>query len=199
MAATLARLSLLPGDALVIVDVQNDFLLGGSLAVPNGDRVVAVLNAYIAEFEAKGLPVFATRCWHPADHCSFKARGGPWPVHCVAGTPGAAFAPGLRLPPLANIISKATEPARDAYSGFSATDLAQRLSAAGAKRIFVGGLATDYCVLNTVKDGFAAGFAVILLADAIAAVNVEPDDGKNAEREMGRLGAVPTRHDLLAG
>jgi nicotinamidase/pyrazinamidase len=199
MAATLARLSLLPGDALVIVDVQNDFLLGGSLAVPNGDRVVPVLNAYIAEFEAKGLPVFATRCWHPADHCSFKARGGPWPAHCVAGTPGAAFAPGLRLPPSATIISKATEPARDAYSGFSATDLAQRLRGAGAKRIFVGGLATDYCVLNTVKDGLAAGFAVMLLTDAIAAVNVEPDDGKNAEREMGRLGAVPTRHDLLGG
>jgi nicotinamidase/pyrazinamidase len=196
---TLARWSLLPGDVLVIVDVQNDFLPGGSLAVPNGDRVVPVLNAYIAGFEAKGLPVFATRCWHPADHCSFKARGGPWPVHCVAGSAGAAFAPGLRLPPSATIISKATEPERDAYSGFSATDFGQRLSAAGAKRLFVGGLATDYCVLNTVKDGLAAGFVVMLLADAIAAVNVEPDDGNNAEREMGWLGAVPMRRDMLAG
>ena len=199
MAATQAKLSLLPGDTLVIVDVQNDFLPGGSLAVPNGDKVIPVLNAYIAAFEAKGLAIFAPRCWHPADHCSFRARGGPWPAHCVAGTSGAAFALGLGLPPSATIISKATEAERDAYSGFSATDLAQRLSAAGTKRVFVGGLATDYCVLNTVKDGLAAGFVVMLLTDAVAAVNVAPDDGKSAEREMSRLGAIPIRHDMLAG
>jgi len=178
------------GDALVIVDVQNDFLPGGSLGVPHGDEVVPAVNAMIAEFQAAGLPIFATRDLHPAHHCSFKAQGGPWPAHCVAGTPGADFAPGLALPPDVKIISKATQADADAYSGFAGTELNERLRAAGVRRIFVCGLATDYCVLNTVKDALSAGYEVVLMLDAIRAVEVNPGDGERAISEMKRLGAL---------
>jgi nicotinamidase/pyrazinamidase len=119
--------SLQTGDALLVVDVQNDFLPGGSLAVPGGDEVIPVLNHYLATFEAHGLPTFATRDWHPSDHCSFQAQGGPWPVHCVAGTQGADFAPGLQLPSSTSVISKATSSERDACSGFEGTDLDSQL------------------------------------------------------------------------
>ncbi len=190
-AATEGKDTLARGDALVVIDVQNDFVPGGSLAVPLGDEVVPVLNRYIAAFSAAALPVVATRDWHPADHCSFTARGGPWPVHCVAGTHGAEFVRGLALPATATLISKDTDRDRNTYSGFADTDLAQRLRAMGARRLFVGGLATDYCVLNTVKDALALGFEVRLLADAIRAVDVRPGDGAKAQAEMIRLGAKP--------
>jgi len=180
-----------PGDALLIVDVQNDFLPGGSLAVLHGDKVVPALNRYIGTFEAQGLPVYATRDWHPERHCSFRAQGGPWPPHCIAHTRGAEFAPALRLPPAATVISKATSADRDAYSGFEGTDLDQRLRATGVRRLFVGGLATDYCVLNTVRDALQLGYEVLLLTDAIRAVDVQPGDGQRAEDEMTRLGAQP--------
>jgi nicotinamidase/pyrazinamidase len=180
-----------PGDALVIVDVQNDFLPGGNLAVQGGDQVVPVLNWYLAAFQSRSLPIFATRDWHPADHCSFRAQGGPWPEHCVAGTPGARFASSLRLPGNVAVISKATRPELDAYSDFEETDFDRQLRSAGVRRLFVGGLATDYCVLSTVKDALARGYAVALLLDAIRAVNVRPDDGQKAIDEMLRLGAVP--------
>ncbi len=169
-----------PGDALIAVDVQNDFLPGGSLAVPQGDAVVAPLNRYAAVFAVGGLPIYATRDWHPINHCSFKAQGGPWPPHSVADTNGAAFAPGLKLPAQTTVISKATTADKDAYSGFEGTDLDARLRAQGVKRVFVGGLATDYCVLNTVRDARKLGYDVMLLTDAIRAVNVKPDDGKRA-------------------
>ena len=187
--APAGRIELRRADALVIVDVQNDFVPGGSLAVPHGDEIVPVLNQYLAAFAAAGLALFATRDWHPADHCSFRAQGGIWPPHCVAGTAGAAFAPGLALPASATIVSKAIERDRDAYSGFAGTDLEARLRQAGVTRVFVGGLATDYCVLNTVRDARALGFDVVLLADAVAAVNVNPGDGPRALAEMLRLGA----------
>jgi nicotinamidase/pyrazinamidase len=178
------------GDALIIVDVQNDFLPGGSLPVPHGDEVVPVLNAAIAQFRARGLPIVATRNLHPEDHCSFKARGGPWPVHCVAGTPGGDFAPGLALTPDVAIVSKAASADEDAYSGFAGTDLDQRLQAAGVRRIFVGGLATEYCVLSTVKDALSAGYEVVLMRDAIRAVEVDPGDGERAIAEMKGLGVL---------
>lgn len=177
------------GDALLLVDVQNDFLPGGSLAVPCGDEVLPVLNRYIGGFMAQCLPVYATRDWHPTRHCSFRAQGGPWPPHCIADTHGAAFAAGLRLPPDATVISKATTEDQDAYSGFQGTDLDRRLRAANIRRLFVGGLATDYCVLNSVRDALRLGYAVMLLTDAIRAVDVQPGDGQRAEAEMVRLGA----------
>ncbi len=162
------------GDALLIVDVQNDFMPGGSLAVPRGDEVVPVLNRYLTFFTAKGLPVYATRDWHPERHCSFRAQGGIWPPHCVAGTNGAEFAAALQLPPSAVIVSKAATAEQDAYSGFQGTGLDAQLRAANIRRLFIGGLATDYCVLNTVRDALRLGYRVWLLSDAIRAVDVQP-------------------------
>ena len=189
-----------PGDALVIVDVQNDFLPGGSLAVPRGDQVIAPLNRWIARFAAAGLPVYATRDWHPVDHCSFAAQGGPWPPHCVAGTPGAAFADALGLPSDATVIGKATRQDADAYSGFAGTDLHERLRHAGVKRLFVGGLATDYCVRATVLDALSCGLAVTILEDCIAGVEVQPGDSARALKEMVQAGAqLSTSQDILRG
>ena len=179
-----------PGDALIIVDVQNDFLPGGSLAVPGGDAVIAPVNRYAALFAKDARPVFAARDWHPGDHCSFRTRGGPWPPHCVADSRGAAFPAGLALPETATVISKATDPGHDAYSGFQGTGLERQLRAKGIKRVFVAGLATDYCVLATVKDALARGFEAIVLIDAVRAVNVTPGDGERAIGEMRALGAA---------
>ena len=183
--------SLLPdsGDALIVVDVQNDFLPGGALAVPAGDAVVPVLNRYITRFDQQNLPIFATRDWHPPAHCSFRAQGGPWPPHCVAGTPGAELARGLVLPARTQLISKATRPESDAYSGFQGTDLAARLRELGCRRVFIGGLATDYCVRATALDALAAGFEVVVLRDAVRAVEVEPGDGERALAAMTEGGA----------
>ena len=189
MVSQSGNIAIKKGDALIVVDVQNDFLPGGSLAVPEGDRVVPVLNRYLDTFAARALPIYATRDWHPGNHCSFKAQGGPWPPHCVAGSPGASFAPGLKLPAQTTIVSKAIAADKDAYSGFEGTDLDARLRAQGVRRVFVGGLATDYCVLNTVRDARRLGYEVCLLTDAIRAVNVKPDDGRKAEEEMRHLGA----------
>ena len=177
------------GDALLVVDVQKDFLPGGALAVAQGDEVVAPLNAAIRAFERAGGPIYASRDWHPANHCSFRARGGPWPVHCVAGTRGAEFADGLALPPSAVIISKADTVDADAYSAFGGNDLAERLRRQGVRRVVIGGLTTDYCVVNTVLDARAAGFEVVVLADAIRAVNVQSGDGARALEVMRRAGA----------
>jgi nicotinamidase/pyrazinamidase len=179
-----------PGDALIAVDVQVDFLPGGKLAVPAGDQILPALNRHLARFAQAGLPVFLTRDWHPPDHQSFKDQGGPWPPHCVAGTPGAAFAPGLEIPAGAGVISKATRREEEAYSGFEGTDLHQQLQARGAGRLVVGGLATDYCVLATVRDGRRLGYPVVVLLDAIRAVDVKPGDGERAVAEMRSLGAL---------
>ncbi|MBE0621253.1 MAG: nicotinamidase [Burkholderiales bacterium] len=193
-----SSIKLQSGDALIAVDVQNDFLPGGSLAVPEGDAVVPALNRYLAAFSARSLPVFATRDWHPPNHCSFKAQGGIWPPHCVAATRGAEFAPELALPAAAVIISKAATPETDSYSGFGGTDLAARLRAGVARRLFIGGLATDYCVLNTVRDAITQGFEVLLLEDAVRAVDVKPGDGARALGEMRQLGARAIRYADLA-
>lgn len=178
-------------DALIAVDPQVDFLPGGSLPVPRGEEVVPALNAWLDAFAAAGLPVFATRDWHPPDHCSFRAQGGPWPAHCVAGSAGAAFAPGLRLPRGARIVSKADAPEREDYSAFSATDLEAQLRARGARRLFIGGLATEYCVLRTVEDALARGFEVRLIEEAVRAVEARPGDGRRALDKMRGLGARP--------
>jgi len=187
------------GDALIIVDLQRDFLPGGALGVVGGDAALNTMNEYLTVFAAKQLPVFATRDWHPNNHCSFIAQGGPWPPHCIAGSQGAAFGDELHLPADTRVISKATTPQRDAYSGFDGTELKALLRQAQVKRLFVGGLATDYCVLQTVKDACTLGFTVLLLRDAIAAVNAHPGDGDRAIEQMQAAGATLTdRNAVLA-
>jgi len=185
------------GDALIIVDLQRDFLPGGALGVARGDAVVGAMNDYLTLFATNHLPVFATRDWHPSNHCSFVAQGGPWPPHCIAGSPGAAFADGLRLPASTKVVSKATTAGRDAYSGFDGTDLQELLQQSQVKRVFVGGLATDYCVLQTVKDACALGFSVLLLRDAIAAVDAQPGDGDRAIEDMQAAGATLTDRNAV--
>ena len=178
------------GDGLLVVDVQRDFLPGGSLAVSGGERVIAPLNECLAVFHARSLQVLATRDWHPEDHCSFHAQGGAWPVHCVAGTPGASFPAALHLPAETVVVSKAEHADREAYSGFAGTQLHAHLRSAGVRRLFVGGLATDYCVLRTVLDARWLGFEVVVLEDAVAAVDAHPGDGARALEEMRRAGAL---------
>jgi len=187
-----------PHDALLVVDIQRDFLPGGSLGVREGDKVIPVLNRYIALAGRHGIPVIATRDWHPANHCSFTARGGPWPEHCVADTAGAEFSPALHLPDDALIVSKATRADEEAYSMFHGTGLAQRLRDAGVDRVLIGGLAADYCVRFSVKDALEAGFEVIVLEDAIRAVDVHPGDGARAVAEMKAGGAVGARLEDFA-
>lgn len=185
-------------DALVIVDVQNDFCPGGSLAVADGDQVVPVLNQYIERFSALEAPVFASRDWHPRVTKHFKEHGGMWPPHCVQGTQGADFHPDLRLSPEVTIVSKGTDPNEDAYSCFQAQDaegmdFAVALGSQGVQRLFVGGLATDYCVMATTLDALREGFEVVLLEDAIRAVDVNPGDGAKALEEMKAGGAAGVR------
>jgi nicotinamidase/pyrazinamidase len=177
------------GDALLVVDVQNDFLPGGALAVPRGDEILAPLNGYLKQFVRRSLPIFATRDWHPSGHCSFREQNGPWPPHCIAGSEGARFAAALQLPTDAILVAKATDVDTDAYSGFAGTDLENLLREGGVRRLFVGGLATDYCVLNTVRDAARLGYAVMLLHDAVRAVDMNPGDGDRALAEMRALGA----------
>lgn len=176
--------------ALVIVDVQNDFLPGGALPVPKGDEAIPALNRYIEVFAKVGAPIFATRDWHPPDHVSFKSRGGPWPPHCVQGTRGAEFHPDLALPKGAIIISKASSPNAEAYSGFEGTRLGEKLKELGVKKVFVGGLATDYCVKNTVLDALKLGFETFFLEDASRGIDLKPGDVKRAIEEMVKGGAT---------
>jgi len=176
-------------DALIVVDMQNDFCPGGALPVPEGDQVVPALNDYIRIFKKANAAIFATRDWHPPNHVSFKAQGGPWPPHCIQDTEGARFHPDLKLPSEATVVSKAMDPQKEAYSGFDGTELADKLKTQGATRVFVGGLATDYCVKNTVLDARKLGFDAVLLLDANRGINVKPDDVAKAISEMMRSGA----------
>src|SRR5919198_3565578 len=174
-----------PGDALLIVDPQIDFCPGGALAVPGGDRIFDAVNR-----AAEMAPVVvASRDWHPPDHISFREQGGIWPVHCVRETKGAEFHPKLDQSRIDKVVSKATERSQEAYSAFGGTDLEEYLSSLGVKRLFVGGLATDYCVRQSVLDGRKAGFDVVVLKDAIGAVDVSPGDGERALQEMRAAGA----------
>jgi nicotinamidase/pyrazinamidase len=182
-------------DALIVVDVQNDFCPGGALGVQNGDEIVPVLNRYIGRFAAAGLPVFATRDWHPQKTRHFKDYGGVWPVHCVQETRGAAFHAGLTLGKDAIVVSKGTLADEDGYSAFqgkddSGTPLIELLRGWGVETIFIGGLATDYCVKQTTLDGLRQGFNVVVLRDAIRGVNLHPDDSEKALIEMRQAGAV---------
>ena len=176
-------------DALIIVDVQRDFCSGGALPVPDGEKIIPTLNKYIEKFSKAGALIVATRDWHPPNHISFKDHGGIWPTHCVQGTIGAEFHPDLRLPREVKVVSKATSADKEAYSGFDGTNLERELKDAGIKRVFVGGLATDYCVKSTVLDALRLGFETILLIDAIKGVDVNPGDSEKAIEEMIKRGA----------
>jgi len=175
--------------ALIVVDVQNDFCPGGSLAVAHGDDVVAPLNRVINEFLDRGEPVYKTRDWHPAQTKHFAAYGGVWPLHCIQNTPGAEFHRDLLDDPRITIISKGIDESADGYSGFDGTNLAELLREERVEEIWVGGLATDYCVKETVIDGVRQGFKVKALADAMRAVNLKPDDGAKAIQAMRDAGA----------
>jgi nicotinamidase/pyrazinamidase len=184
-----------PNDALIVVDPQNDFLPGGSLPVAQGFRIFDPINGVMPQFRH----VFATRDWHPHHHKYFKAHGGPWPFHCLADSPGAAFSDRLHAHHLHEIVSKGTDPHTDGYSGFAGTDLAQQLRDRGVERVFVCGLATDYCVKATAIEAIENGFEAVVLTDAIAAVNAQPGDEEAALQEMrGRGVQLATTADLAA-
>ena len=190
-------IALTPADALIIVDLQNDFLPGGSLGVPHGDEVVAPIQQLVELYQGHGLPIYASRDWHPVGHCSFTQQGGPWPIHCIAGSPGAAFSAALPVEQFATVISKATTVEQDAYSAFNGTGLGEQLRARGIQRVAVCGLATDYCVLNTARDALAERFAVLLVLDAIRAVEVAPGDGARAIASMQGAGAQAVHVDQV--
>ena len=182
------------GDALLIVDVQNDFCPGGALAVNSGDEVVPVLNNWIGQARKSGIPVYASRDWHPKVTKHFKQFGGLWPVHCVKKTKGAKFHPKLRLPASSIVLSKGMDPGKDSYSAFQAidkngNDFVDILHQRNIKELFIGGLATDYCVKSSALDALKTGFDVKLLTDAIKGVNINKDDSKNAIKEMVKEGA----------
>jgi nicotinamidase/pyrazinamidase len=183
------------GDAVLLVDPQNDFCPGGSLAVTDGDQVMPVLNEWAAAAAVQDVPVFVSRDWHPARTTHFVTQGGAWPPHCVAGTPGAEFHPALQLPQSATVVSKGMGETEDAYSAFQARDgtetpLVMLLRARGVQRLYVMGLATDYCVKASVLAGLEEGFGVHVVADGIRAVNLEPEDGDDALAAMRSAGAT---------
>jgi nicotinamidase/pyrazinamidase len=174
--------------ALIVVDVQNDFCPGGTLAVPHGDEVIEPLNELIDEFLKRGHPVYKSRDWHTPTTKHFQKYGGTWPVHCVQNTEGAEFHPKLRNDPRIEVISKGLGDT-DCYSAFDETDLAAQLREQGVKEVLVGGLATDYCVKNTVLDALKNGFQVKALEDAMRPVELQPGDGERAIQEMRAAGA----------
>ena len=178
-----------PKRALIVVDVQNDFCPGGTLAVPHGDEVVEPLNELIDEFLERGEPVYKSRDWHPPTTKHFAAHGGDWPVHCVQNTKGAEFHPALRNDPRINVISKGLGDT-NCYSAFDETNLLDQLHQQNVEEVVVGGLATDYCVKSTVLDALKNGFKVKALENAMRAVDVQPGDGERAIEEMRAAGAV---------
>lgn len=182
------------GDALILVDVQNDFCPGGKLPVEGGDEVVPELNGWIELAEAAGVPVFASQDWHPEGHASFKESGGPWPEHCVQGSEGANLHPDLELPHDAAIIRKGADPETDQYSAFDA-GLGDRLRDRGVERVFVGGLAKDVCVKTTANHALDDGFNVVLIEPATRAVNEE--DGQEAFENLDARGATILTRSLV--
>jgi len=174
--------------ALIVVDVQNDFCPGGALAVAHGDEVVEPLNKLIDEFLERGDPVYKSRDWHPPTTKHFKKYGGTWVEHCVQNTEGAEFHPELRDDPRIHVVSKGLGDT-DCYSAFDETDLGAQLHEQGVKEVLVGGLATDYCVKSTVIDAIKNGFKVKALKDAMRGVELQPGDSERAIEEMRAAGA----------
>ncbi|MFN2529114.1 MAG: isochorismatase family protein [Candidatus Baltobacteraceae bacterium] len=184
-----------PTDALVIVDPQNDFLPGGSLAVAGGNRIFEPINRLMPLFDH----VLATRDWHPKDHAYFECNGGIWPFHCLADSQGAEFSPLLDATHIDFVMSKGTDPHTDGYSAFAGTDFAEHLRTRGVKRLFVSGLATDYCVKMTAIEAKHHGFEAFVLTDAIAAVNIKPNDEAKALTDMQGHGVILLRSTDLVG
>jgi len=176
-------------DALLVTDIQIDFLPGGALPVPGGDTIIPVINEYIRHFTASKAHIIASRDWHPPNHMSFKEQGGPWPAHCIQNTEGAKFSPKLKLPNTTIVVSKATDPKNEAYSAFDNTNLNDHLRNLHVTRLFVCGLATDYCVVNTVLDACKFDFNPVVLMDAIMGINVKPGDVEEAIEAMVESGA----------
>lgn len=188
--------------ALLLVDIQNDFCPGGALAVPEGDRVIEPANRAAERFATAGLPVLASRDWHPEITRHFRQYGGPWPMHCVRETAGAAFHPGLHLPAGTVVLSKGTDPGADGYSAFEGVSddgstLLQILERAGTERLYLVGLATDYCVVSTAREALQMGFAVTILTDAVAGVDLHPGDSDRALEELAAAGAQLATVDAL--
>ena len=183
------KIKLRNSDALILVDVQNDFLPGGSLPVPQGNLVIPILNEYIILFNKANARIFATRDWHPPNHISFLEYGGVWPSHCVRDTKGADFHPNLNLAEKVVIISKATDPTKEGYSGFENTDLLKILGKEQIKRVFVGGLAIEYCVKNTILDALRFGFMTFFLFDGSRGINSNSGDIDGAIESMKLKGA----------
>lgn len=177
-------------DALIIVDMQNDFMPGGALPVPNALEIIPRINNYINIFKKNKSIIVATRDWHPPNHISFKSRGGPWPPHCVRGTKGAEFHPNLVLPQDIIIVSKAYNEDSEAYSGFEGTNLDSILRSREVKRIFVCGVATDYCVKATALDAVKLGYQVFLLIDAVKGVDIPPGSVKETIEILLNEGVV---------
>jgi nicotinamidase/pyrazinamidase len=188
----------LPKRALIVVDVQNDFCPGGTLAVPQGDEVVEPLNAAIDEFLERGEPVYKSRDWHPPTTKHFADYGGVWPVHCVQNTKGAEFHPALRDDPRITVISKGLGDT-NCYSAFDETDLLDQLRRQNVEEVVVGGLATDYCVKSTVLDALKNGFKVKALRNAMRAVDLQPGDGERAVEEMRDAGVEVLSTDSTDG
>lgn len=191
--------------ALLIVDVQNDFCPGGALQIPDGDRVIDPINRAVDYFAAAGLPILASRDWHPINTRHFKKFGGAWPVHCVHGTTGAEFHPDLHLPEGTVVLSKGINPELDGYSAFEAVSsdgrmLKELLREMEVGRLYICGLATDYCVLCTTLEALRNGFEVTLLTDAVAGVDIVPGASTCAVEDMKAAGArLTTVKELVSG
>jgi nicotinamidase/pyrazinamidase len=180
--------------ALLVVDIQKDFCAGGALAAPGGDGIIPALNRHLADARTREIAVYATRDWHPAKTSHFKEYGGAWPPHCVQGTPGAQFHPDLKLPPDAIIVNKGDDPQRHGYSAFDGhtsdgKPLLHDLRDRRITRVYVMGIATDYCVRESALDALRAGLEVRVLADAIAGIDVRPGDAQRALDEISAAGA----------
>lgn len=186
------------GDALIVTDIQNDFLPGGALTVPNSEPIIALINLAIETFSTAELPIFITRDWHPENHISFTERGGPWKRHCVQNTRGSEFYPKLKLPNQFELISKGTHPDLEAYSAFSGTQLGERLKTLGVERIWIAGMATDYCILHTGEDALSSGYSLRVFEDAVRGIDIHSGDSKKALDRLTALGAKRIQTPELA-
>lgn len=187
---------------LLVVDMQNDFCPGGSLAVTDGDTIVPLINRYMKLFRDHGVPVVASRDWHPPVSDHFKQYGGVWPPHCIQGTSGAEFVAGLQFPDDVLVVSKGSDPHRDDYSAMqgiasSGRTLIEHLRSTGVKHVYMCGLATDYCVKSSALDALREGFAVTILLDAVKGVELAPGDSVRAVDEMVHAGGERADMSLI--